>query len=303
MRFWKIRSGRLLTALAVVGAFLLGGATYGAVVNAGASGANTTYYACLYGGLLSQVGTTTPKCSNKSAKVISWNSIGPQGPPGRTLFSVSPNSLNFGSIPVDDQSSGKIATVTNVSGVTQYLASSGFSYGESGVVAGVFGLDNKCSETVLAPGASCSLVYTFTPSADATSRYTDYGNIDGQTLSVELTGTGTGTGGSPHMVLSTSSINFGSVQVGTTSAPQPVTVTNTGAGGTFPPSVYGEEALPDTLFGGMGGSCPKYINAGQSCTVASVVFTPTADGSVTGSEPMSGLGSDVAVALSGTGTG
>jgi len=77
-----LRGRKLFITVAIVGAFLAGGATYGAVVNAGASGTNTTYYACLSSGSLAQVGTTVPKCSVKSAKVISWNSVGPQGPPG-----------------------------------------------------------------------------------------------------------------------------------------------------------------------------------------------------------------------------
>jgi uncharacterized protein YjbI with pentapeptide repeats len=80
----SIRGGRVVSALAVVVAFLLGGATYGAVRLAGASGSNTTYYACLSTrGTLSKVGTVAPTCKTGTTQ-ISWNSTGPQGPPGAT---------------------------------------------------------------------------------------------------------------------------------------------------------------------------------------------------------------------------
>lgn len=85
MRDLKLRSSKLFTVIALVAAFLLGSATYGAVELAGASGTNTVYYACLSStGTLSHVGTTKPTttiCKTPS-KVISWNSQGPTGPKG-----------------------------------------------------------------------------------------------------------------------------------------------------------------------------------------------------------------------------
>ena len=48
---------------------------------AGASSTPSTYYACLSGGALTKVGTKSPTCS-AGAKVISWNQVGPAGPPG-----------------------------------------------------------------------------------------------------------------------------------------------------------------------------------------------------------------------------
>ena len=45
---------------------------------------HTTYYACLTTSkTLIKVGTVTPNCKNGS-QLISWNSTGPQGPPGVT---------------------------------------------------------------------------------------------------------------------------------------------------------------------------------------------------------------------------
>ncbi len=77
---------RLNMVVALVAAFLLGGATYSAVQVAGASGTSATYYGCLQAGTgtLSKVGVKPPTCPAPypKYKVISWNSVGPQGPPG-----------------------------------------------------------------------------------------------------------------------------------------------------------------------------------------------------------------------------
>jgi len=76
----RARFGRVGTAAGMVGAFLLGASTYGAVQLASASTTSTTtYFACLSAkGALSKVGTTAPVCPT-TAKVISWNAQGPQG--------------------------------------------------------------------------------------------------------------------------------------------------------------------------------------------------------------------------------
>jgi len=78
----RSRGWSILAAVAIaVG--LLGSATYGAVQLANAAGTGTTYYACLSTkGALSKVGTTSPTTCAKTAAVISWNSVGPQGPQG-----------------------------------------------------------------------------------------------------------------------------------------------------------------------------------------------------------------------------
>jgi Pentapeptide repeats (8 copies) len=69
---------RILLA-GVVGAVLAAGLSFG--VQALAQGSNTTYYACLKNGSLSDVGTNSPNdCTAKH--IISWNQEGPQGAQG-----------------------------------------------------------------------------------------------------------------------------------------------------------------------------------------------------------------------------
>ncbi len=76
---------RIPRSIVLVAVGVIGGATIvtGVAVGmtAGASGPSTTYYACLKAGRLTHVGTTAPTCKS-TATQISWNSVGPQGPPG-----------------------------------------------------------------------------------------------------------------------------------------------------------------------------------------------------------------------------
>jgi hypothetical protein len=66
----------------IAGATIATGVAIG--VTAGANGPSTTYYACLKSGRLTGVGTTAPTCKG-TATQMSWNSVGPQGPPGAPM--------------------------------------------------------------------------------------------------------------------------------------------------------------------------------------------------------------------------
>jgi hypothetical protein len=103
-------------------------------------------------------------------------------------------------------------------------------------------------------------------------------------------------GGSGSLAASPSSLSFGNENVGSTSAAQSVTVSNSGsAAATISGvSVTGPFAQTNT--------CGSSLAAGASCTV-SATFTPTASGSATGtiSVASNAAGSPLTVALSGTG--
>jgi hypothetical protein len=78
-----MRIGRRVMVLVsggVIGALVTVGAVSALAVGTG-SATNVTYFACLNGGTLSQVGTTRPTCTSPAA-LISWNSTGPQGAQG-----------------------------------------------------------------------------------------------------------------------------------------------------------------------------------------------------------------------------
>ncbi|HUG16106.1 MAG TPA: hypothetical protein VMM78_13940 [Thermomicrobiales bacterium] len=55
--------------------------SFGSLYSAFGTSHNTTYYACLYAGSLSQVGTTPPANCGRGSQ-ISWNSEGVEGPVG-----------------------------------------------------------------------------------------------------------------------------------------------------------------------------------------------------------------------------
>lgn len=103
----------------------------GSIVLAGASGSSTTYYACLSKGALSKVGTVSPTCAPPS-KVISWNSVGPQGPPGVAApCSGFPHAnANFIGCDLSGANLGDVdLTGTNLSGANLNHVYSGGTYG------------------------------------------------------------------------------------------------------------------------------------------------------------------------------
>lgn len=55
--------------------------SFGAIYTARGTNHDTTYYACLYAGSLSQVGTAEPATCGRGMP-INWNAVGPEGPQG-----------------------------------------------------------------------------------------------------------------------------------------------------------------------------------------------------------------------------
>jgi hypothetical protein len=142
-------------------------------------------------------------------------------------------------------------------------------------------------------GAFCTINVSFTPSAVGTATGTLTINDDAGTQTVSLSGRGTG-----PILMSPSELNFGSVPVGTTSAPQTATVSN-GGGVTVTISSIGASSgysISST-------TCGSTLAGGANCTV-SVVFSPTAAGSDDGTLSVAytgALGSPATTALSGNG--
>ena len=138
-----------------------------------------------------------------------------------TNLALAPPALGFGNENVDGKSAAQSVTITNV-GATPL----------TGVVIGVtgpFAQTNNCPGT-LAPGASSSCVInvTFDPTtagpANGSVTITDSAPDSPQ----EITLGGTAFAG-PFVTFSPTSLTFGPGTPGTVSAPQAITVTNTGA--------------------------------------------------------------------------
>ena len=208
-----------------------------------------------------------------------------------TIAKLSPTSLSFGTIAIGVTSSAKTVTLTNV-GTTSLTIS---SIGVTGTNAGDFAQTHSCGGSLVA-GTSCTISVTFKPTASGTRSaavsVTD--NASGSPQSVPLSGSGT------TAKLSSTSLNFGSVTVGTTSAAKAVTLTNVG---TTTLTITGF-AITGTNAGDFSQThtCGSSLAAGTSCTI-SVTFKPGATGARSAALAISdnATGSPQKVALSGTG--
>jgi len=180
-----------------------------------------------------------------------------------TTASLSPASLTFGSVLLGNSSSPKTLTLTNTG--TNPVNSIAIS------ISGDFSYTTNCS-TTLAVAASCSINVTFKPTATGTR--TGSVTVTDNSANGPHVSTLSGTGLNP-VALSSTSLNFGSVAVGTTSAAKTVTLTNRMKTtlNIVSITVTGDYAQTNT--------CGSSVVAGGTCQI-SVTFTPTATGTRTG---------------------
>ena len=226
--------------------------------------------------------------AGSSPQSIVLSGIGP-GP----MVSLSTSSLAFGSANVGMPSTSQSVTMTN----TGNRALSTTSIGVTGSNASLFVFANDCPAT-LAAGASCTLHGHFTPASPGplTSAVTIAGNAGNLPQSIVLSGTGLG----PIISLSASHLSFGSVMVGTTSASQSVTLTNTGNRALSISGITGSGSNSSSF--AFANSCGTSLAAGANCTIHGH-FAPTKKGSliaaVTIADNFSNLRGNIA--LGGTG--
>ena len=208
---------------------------------------------------------------------------------------VSPPSLNFGTVAIGKTSAIKTVKLTNNTSSSIAIASITASGDFSSVPAGTGG----CGSMLLA-NTSCTEDVFFTP--------TELGTVDGSVIFtdagthqyVTLTGKGSGTADSP-ITLTPPTLPFGNQAVGTTSVAQSVTIKNTGATSlalTFAVSGSYLKSNPGS------GACGSSLAGMASCTI-DVQFSPAVLGSIDGglSVSYSGTNSPQLVSLTGTGIG
>jgi phospholipase C len=205
------------------------------------------------------------------------------------LVTLSPTSLTFPNQQVGTSSTPEPVTLTNTGSATLNLGSI--------VASGDFSETNNCGSS-LTVGAGCTISVTFTPTAVGlrTGAITITDNAGNSPQTVPLSGTGTSST-FPIVSLSTSSLTFGNQPLGTTSASQPITLTNTGTATLTITSIVpsGDFAESD--------NCNGSVLPNASCTL-NVTFTPTGLGTRTGSLALNDNASNSPqiVTLSGTGT-
>jgi hypothetical protein len=197
---------------------------------------------------------------------------------------VSPGALNFGSVATGTTSAAQTVTVSNPTGSAASVSSISAS--------GDFAQTSNCGSSIAANG-SCTVSVTFTPTATGSRTGSLSVNAGGVTNAVNLTGTGTAPG--PELSANPASLSFARTVVGSTTAAQTVTITNSG---TTAATVSGVTASGDFS---QSNNC-QTIAVGGSCTV-SVTFTPTTGGTRTGTVTVTSNAnnSPTTIGLSGTG--
>ncbi len=208
---------------------------------------------------------------------------------GVAPVTVSTSSISFGNEVVGVKSSASKVTVTNNQKVALTISKISPSLPD-------YSTTTTCpvGSGTLAAGANCSVSVFFTPTVAGT-RSDTLTISDNATVSPTVSLTGMGT-----VAVSTnpSSLNFGNQALGTSSAPQVVTLTNNLTTKLKITSI----AISPNDFSATN-TCPSSLAAGASCT-ATVIFSPkqlsTRTGTLTFTDNASG--SPQLVSLTGTGT-
>ncbi|MFZ3329303.1 MAG: choice-of-anchor D domain-containing protein, partial [Candidatus Acidiferrales bacterium] len=210
------------------------------------------------------------------------------GTAGQPQLTISPASVSYGNVSVGS-SAPQTITLTNAGNATltvTQLAASGSGYSVSGVAVPLN----------IGAGSNASFAATFAPtSAGATSgSISIVSNAPGSPASVALSGTGV----QGQLGAAPSTVNFGSVNVGSNGS-QTITLTNSGSASL----TISQATASGTGFSISGITTPLTLGAAQS-TSFTAKFAPSAAGSVSGSVSIvnTSPNSPITVSLSGSGT-
>jgi Tol biopolymer transport system component len=203
------------------------------------------------------------------------------------ILQFDPSALDFGDVAVGTTSAPQSASLQNIG--TGNATGLAFSDPDSG-----FSMDAGACGNSLAAGASCVVSVTFTPTTSGTAQASIQATSD-QGASTDLALSGMGT--APVLQFDPTSLDFGDVAVGTTSAPQSVSLQNIGTGNATGLAF----SDPDSGFSADTSACGSSLDAGASCAV-SVTFTPSDEGAANASiQVTSDQGSAVDLGLTANG--
>ncbi len=210
-------------------------------------------------------------------------------------ISLSATSLAFANQVQSTTSAAQTITLTNSGAGTLSLA----SLSTGGTNAADFTRGGTCVDGgTVAPMATCTITYTFTPGAlgARTGTLTIVSNNPSGNVVVALTGTGVGN--TPAIAINPTTLTFSTV-LGQTSAVQNITVSNAG-GGTL--NVTGAALAAANAAYMVTNGCTAGLATNASCTIG-VSFTPAALGAnnATLNITHDAAGSPSSVTLNGTG--
>jgi CSLREA domain-containing protein len=212
----------------------------------------------------------------------------------------SPDSLDFGEQPVGTSGSPMTLTLTNEFGSDIVIGTA--TLGGTDAASFEIGTD-ACSGTTLANGDTCDIDVSFLTPGPAVGSRSATLNVPDDTasaLSVDLSGEET----SPVPSRTPAALAFGDQLMGTSSAAQTVTLSNTGVGDLQIDSIAASGA--DAGQFSIGASDCTVAHGGvlataQSCSIH-VTFSPASTGAKSASLEMSTDVGDLSTSLAGTGT-
>ncbi len=198
------------------------------------------------------------------------------------LSSLAPSSLTFPGQQIGTSSPAQTVTYTNTGDLALSIAGI--------TTTGDFAQTNNCGSS-LAPSVSCVINVTFTPTASGAR--SGVVNVSSNSNPAVSSASLTGTGIAPVASFSPSSLTYSAQPIGTSSAAQSVSLSNTGGA---PLTITGFSTTGDFS---QTNNCGTSLAAGASCSI-SVTFTPTVRGTESGTLSVNGS-SSASIPLSGTG--
>ncbi len=212
------------------------------------------------------------------------------GPVGTPTLSLGSTTVDFGSVVTGQTANGSL-TLSNT-------GTAGLSITAIGAASAPFtATGGTCGATPisLAPAASCTLTYSFTPTSATSSSQSIAITSNGGNPSFTLQGAGVG---APVATLSASALSFGNIAV-SASGSATVTLSNTGASALSISAITAPTA-PFSAAGGTCGATPISLAAGASCTLT-YAFSPSALGSFSQTLTITSNGGNPSFTLQGTG--
>jgi hypothetical protein len=182
----------------------------------------------------------------------------------------SPSGLTFAAQKLSTTSPSQTATVSN-GGTSDLRISSVAIVGADAADFAVSG--DSCTAATIPASGACTVSVTFTPTTNGT-RSASLNFIDNASNSLQAVAlTGWSSSSFPLAVVSPASLSFGPQWAGTSSAPQPVTLSNTGNAPLLIASIAISGMFTET------NNCGRSLAAGSSCTI-NVVFAPAEGGAL-----------------------
>ncbi|HZU27992.1 MAG TPA: choice-of-anchor D domain-containing protein [Bryobacteraceae bacterium] len=258
-------------------------------VSAGGYCTLTLYFTPAAPGLRTGTVTINSNASN-SPTVVNVSGSGIDG----VLLQVTPNPVPaFGGQQVGTTSPATTLTLTNLGDMSVqtliYMNSTGAAAGTN------FTELNNCPSQ-LAPGISCTISLTFTPTQVGLLNDT---LVIGNGGTMPVSGTGVPPGGGGTIAFAASTLDFGTESVGSTTNNETAVIQNTGS---TPVTIQALIVSGDFALFSTSCTVPGQLNPQSSCNV-NMTFTPTAAGTRTGNLAVTdtATGSPQQVSLTGVG--